>query len=75
MQLESDRSFLLEMNSEGNLRITGITDIKGYNERSILVISQKYVTEIKGQKLFMERFSDSEIIVSGDTDTISFIKR
>ena len=75
LQLETDRSFLLEMNSEGNLRITGITDIKGYDECTILVVSIKYVTEIKGQQPFMQRFSDSEIIVSGEIGSISFMKR
>lgn len=75
MQVDTDRRFLLEMNSEGNLRITGITDIKGYDESNIIVISVKYVTEITGRSLFMKRFSDTEIIVSGEIDRIDFIRR
>ena len=75
LQLDTDRSFHLEMNSEGNLRITGITDIKGYDEYCILVVSPKYITDIKGYGLFMEKFSEREIIVSGKIDTVSFIKR
>lgn len=75
MQVDTDRRFLLEMNSEGNLRITGITDIKGYDESNIVVISVKYVTEITGRSLFMKRFSDTEIIVSGEIDRIDFIRR
>ena len=75
LQIDTDRSYLLEMNSEGNLRVTGITDIKSYDESSVLVLSEKFITEIKGSSLFMQKFSDSEINVSGEILTINFIKR
>lgn len=75
LQIDTDRSYLLEMNSEGNLRVTGITDIKSYDESSVLVLSEKFITEIKGSGLFMQKFSDSEINVSGEILTINFIKR
>ncbi len=75
LQIDTDRSYLLEMNSEGNLRISGITDIKNYDESCVLVLSDKFVTEIKGKALYMQRFTDTEINVSGDVFAINFIKR
>lgn len=75
LQLDTDRSYLLEVNSEGKLRICGITDISSYDEQSVLVLSEKYITEIKGFNLFMLKFSDSEISVSGKIASITFTER
>ncbi len=75
LQIDTDRSYLLEVNSEGNLRICGITDICSYDEEAVLVLSEKYITEIKGCNLFMLKFSDSEINVSGEISSITFTER
>ncbi len=75
LQIDTDRSYLLEVNSEGNLRICGITDISSYDEEAVLVLSEKYITEIKGFNLFMLKFSDSEINVSGEISSITFTER
>ena len=75
VQLYTDRRFLLEMNSEGELRVTGITDIRSYDEWGILVISRSNITEIKGSELVMNKFSESEISVCGKIDTVNFMRR
>ncbi len=75
VQLDTDRNYLLEMNSSGNMRIWGIRDVQGFDENNILVISDKLITEIKGENMIMQKFSDCEIAVSGDIKTVSFIKR
>lgn len=74
-QLDTDRSFSLDINSAGDVRVTGITEIKGYDEWSVIAVTRVNITEIKGSELHIQRFSDSEIYVSGEINSISFIKR
>lgn len=75
LQLDTDRSYLLEFGSDGNLHICGIRDIRSYDETDIVVLSEKLVTEIKGRGLYMLRFSDTEISVSGEILSVNFIRR
>lgn len=75
MQVDTDRSYLLEMNSDGQIRVNGINDIISYDECSVIALSDGLVTEIKGKSLYMLKFSDSEINVSGEIETVNFIRR
>lgn len=75
LQLDTDRSYLLEFGSDENLHICGIRDIRSYDETDIVVLSERLVTEIKGRGLYMLRFSDTEISVSGEIFSINFIRR
>ncbi len=74
-QIDTDNTFLLEVNSDGNVTIKGITDINSFDEEVIIVSSDKFITEIKGIGLFMKSFSETEIIVYGTANTINFIKK
>lgn len=75
LQLESDRSFLLEVNSSYELKICGIREVLTYDEANILVAAAEHLTQIKGENLMMNIFSDTVISVSGVIDSISFLRR
>ncbi len=75
VQLDTDRSYVFEMVSPGEVRICGALDVKNYDKENVLVVSKEVITEIKGNNMNMCRFSDSEISVEGEILQINFIKR
>ena len=74
-QLDTDRSYTFEMMSPSEVRICGVIDVKNYDEDNLLVVSREVITQIRGNKLNMCRFTDCEVFVSGDILQINFIKR
>ena len=74
-QVDTDRSFLLEFNCDGILKICGISDISEYTARHIIAVSDIYITEISGESLEIQSCRDTEISVSGEIFSIEFIRR
>ena len=73
--LEVLESFFLEMNSDGDMTIKGICDVKDYSEHLIFLSAEKYCLEIQGSELFIKVFSLSETVVTGVIENIAFLRK
>ncbi len=74
-ELDTDDRFLLEFDSSGALFIKGCREIVGYEEEGLLLDCVQFFVNVKGKDLQLERFSKKGTLVSGQVESISFMKR
>ena len=75
IQLDTDNKFLLEINGDGILKLSGVSDIIEYDDAYISVVSEKALTDISGKNMVLDIFNEKKITVSGQIDAIKFIYR
>ncbi len=73
--LEVIENLYLEMNSDRDLIIKGVCEVKEYTDNMIFLITEKYCIELKGTNFVIKVFSLPETVISGDVENIAFLKK
>ncbi|MBR2410555.1 MAG: YabP/YqfC family sporulation protein [Clostridia bacterium] len=69
-ELDTDDSFLMELNSSGILTVRGSKDIIAFDENRIILQCKDFFLDIKGKDLSILSFSKNSTAVSGKTESI-----
>ena len=67
--------FLMEFNSQGELTVKGCVDVNEYISENILLVSEIYYINVKGNNLYLKQFSEKDTVICGTIESINFIKR
>ncbi|MCH5198334.1 MAG: YabP/YqfC family sporulation protein [Oscillospiraceae bacterium] len=73
IHIESFESFLLQLNSSGDMSIKGAQHISLCSENEIGIDCSYMSVDIRGSDLSVKLFSEEETIVAGKIDGISFL--
>ena len=74
-QIDTDNKFLMEINTDGMLNLSGVEDITEYTDEYIFIVSKKKFTEINGSHLHLDYYGSRKISVAGQIDCIKFLHR
>lgn len=74
-EIDIEESFLMEMNSFGELSVKGCKDINGYDTENIMLVSDEYFLSVKGEGLQIKNYSPVDTVICGKIENIGFMKR
>lgn len=66
------QSFSFEMNSANDIAINGTKEILDYDERGVVVITDDFMIDIKGEKINVDCFSPQLTYINGNIKSIEF---
>lgn len=73
MHIDTFESFLLQLNSSGELSVKGAKHISLCTENEVQIDCRYFSVDIRGTYLSVKLFSEEETVVSGKIDGISFL--
>lgn len=73
MYIETFESFLLQIDSSGELSVKGVKRISLCEENEVSLDCRYMSVSVRGKRLFVRLFSEEETTVSGEIENISFL--
>ena len=74
-EIEISREFLIEINSDGHMKVFGAKDVISYDNDSVVFRCKDFLLSVKGQKFNLYEYSEAGTTLHGKIDEIKFIRK